>query len=300
MFDSTDSFVRFLHDAQTEFLAMFERVDGGQQTVQRRSWQRPGGGGGQMGVLRGAVVEKGACNVSVVHGSRSSIGYGSGLVSDELFGGSSQLSPAGSRQGVSQPGVTLDQDQAERFFACGLSSIVHMANPHAPIAHLNVRYFQLGDDAWFGGGADLTPCIAYEQDTQAFHGMLKEVCLRYHPRAHEAYQEYKTWCDEYYFIKHRQQPRGVGGIFFDRLRLSFTDAAAFLTHLVQGYCGVLEAIYERRKNMSFSEVQKEDQLYWRGRYVEFNLLYDKGTKFGLESGGDLEAIFVSLPPVVRW
>lgn len=295
MFDSTDSLVTFLHEAQTDYLAMFERVDGGQARAQLRRWQRQDGGGGQMGVLRGDVVEKGACNVSVVHGSR--------LPSTS----SMQLPTAGSASRLAhgstspQASARTSPGQAEEpFFACGLSSIIHMANPHAPTAHLNVRYFQVGDRAWFGGGADLTPCLAYAEDTAAFHGMLRQVCERYHPRALEAYTEYKSWCDEYYFLHHRQEPRGVGGIFFDRLQLSWAEASAFITHLVQGYRQTLAEILTRRQAMTFSAEQKEEQLYWRGRYVEFNLLYDKGTQFGLESGGDLEAIFVSLPPVVRW
>lgn len=289
MFDSTDSLVSFLHAAQTEYLGMFERVDGGQARAQLRQWQRRGGGGGQMGVLRGDVVEKGACNVSVVHGSR----LPSPSAMEEATGSTHQA------QSFTSPASSSPPDE-EPFFACGLSSIIHMANPHAPTAHLNVRYFQVGDQAWFGGGADLTPCVAYAEDTAAFHAMLRQVCEQYHPRALAAYTEYKSWCDEYYFLRHRQEPRGVGGIFFDRLQLSWDEASAFITHLVDGYSQILAEILTRRQGMPYSSQQKEDQLYWRGRYVEFNLLYDKGTRFGLESGGDLEAIFVSLPPVVRW
>lgn len=281
MFVCQDSFIAFLKEQQGEFLNIFERIDGGNIKAQTRSWQRPGGGGGQMGVLRGQVVEKGACNVSVVHG----------LKTKQLEMSMSQLQ---------EQDLSSSPSRGSSFFACGLSSIIHMTNPHAPIAHLNVRYFQVGDEQWFGGGADLTPFLSYDADNSAFHDMLKHVCDQYHPHGQEAYPQYRAWCDEYYYIKHRQQPRGVGGIFFDRVKASFTEISPFIIHLVRGYIGVLEDILERRKDLPFTENQKQDQLYWRGRYVEFNLLYDKGTRFGLDSGGDLEALFVSLPPMVRW
>lgn len=273
---SKEDFIEFLKEAQNQILAMLARVDGG-CVAQRRSWDRPGGGGGTMGVIRGEVVEKGACNVSVVYGTKNQ-------------GAQTFVSPAHQQTAAGE----------QPFFACGLSSIVHMACPHAPTAHLNVRYFQVGDEAWFGGGADLTPHIEYPEDTEAFHNALREVCLRYHPKGEVAYDEYKTWCDEYYTIKHRQKPRGVGGIFFDRLKGSFAEVSPFMVHLTRSYGEVMESILQKRALLPYSEAEKESQLYWRGQYVEFNLLYDVGTRFGLESGGDLEAIFVSLPPVVRW
>ena len=261
--------VGFLKEQQAKILALFESVNGSQERAQRRSWQRGGGGGGEMGVLRGEVVEKGACNVSRVYGEYP------------------QLAEESERAGKS-------------FFATGLSTIVHMYNPYAPIAHMNVRLFQVGDEFWFGGGADLTPFIAFEEDTEDFHSTLKKVCLDHHPDGEGAYEKYRQWCDEYFYIHHRKEVRGVGGIFFDQLKGDFEALFPFVCAVCVRYREVLERILKRRCSMDFSEEQKEGQLYWRCRYVEFNLVYDRGTAFGLKSGGDLEAIFVSLPPVVKW
>lgn len=269
--------VAFLRQQQRSILDLFESIDGSGACAQMRSWDRPGGGGGEMGVLRGKVVEKGACNVSQVHGKYPKLDSVHATIS------SSERQRAG-----------------KSFYATGLSTIVHMYNPRAPIAHMNVRLFQVGDDFWFGGGADLTPFIPFAEDTEEFHGSLQQLCSRHHPQGEEAYHQYRSWCDEYFYIEHRREVRGVGGIFFDHLRGEFKEIFGFIKALCTYYAEVLGRILQRRCREDFTAAQKEQQLHWRSRYVEFNLIYDRGTAFGLKSGGDLQAILVSLPPVVKW
>jgi coproporphyrinogen III oxidase len=257
-----------LKQLQSALLEKLEAVDGSAQVV-RSSWERPAGGGGTMGVIRGKVVEKAGVNVSAVYGDR-------------------------------YPGSEATADNikcSEQFFATGLSTITHMMNPHAPIGHMNVRVIAVGEKLWFGGGADLTPFLAYEEDTQDFHSCLKRHCAQFDE---SYYPKFSAWCDEYFFIPHRQRVRGVGGIFFDRLSGDFSRNLAFISGLVEVYSEVFPRILQRRKELPYSEEEKDQQLYWRGRYAEFNLIYDEGTKFGLKSGGNVDAIFVSLPPVVKW
>lgn len=243
----------------------FETIDGA-ATFERKSWNRDGEqGGGTMGVLRGKVVEKAGANVSAV-------------------------------QGANYPAIEGDH-KGKPFFAAGVSTITHMMNPHAPIAHMNVRILDVGDKFWIGGGADLTPFIPYEEDTRQFHDAMREACAIIGPNA---YAEYSKWCDEYFYIPHRQSIRGVGGIFFDYLTVDFDKAMAFQKAVTDGYLSAYPAILERRAKLPYTDEQKDGQLYWRGRYAEFNLVYDRGTKFGLMTGGNIEAIFVSLPPVVKW
>jgi coproporphyrinogen III oxidase len=262
------TFTQFLFDVQTRLLQAFEDIDGEAKAV-KTPWQRPKDqGGGTMGVLRGQIVEKAGCNVSAVLG-------------DEY--------PAIEGEYKGKP-----------FWAAGVSTITHMFNPHAPIAHMNVRCLQVGDDFWVGGGADLTPYLVYEEDAVAFHLALKRACDVWGPEAGERYDRYKKWCDEYFYIPHRQSPRGVGGIFFDYVKESFDQSLAFLKAVTDAYCDVYPAILKRTKNAAFTPEQKDGQLYWRGRYAEFNLAWDRGTRFGLMTGGNTEAIFVSLPPVVKW
>ncbi|MCY4380984.1 MAG: coproporphyrinogen III oxidase [Proteobacteria bacterium] len=291
-----DTFFQLLQQEQILFLEMFTHIDGGAQ-AKTRSWQRPGGGGGHMGTIRGDTVEKGSCNISKVYGMKTPNQINAATQPSTIIKNTnnSKSSPS-TLHTVSNK----FSDDEQPFFACGLSTICHMFNPHAPIAHLNVRFFEVAGECWFGGGADLTPCFEYPEDTQLFHQTLQKVCAEHHPNGESAYHEYKAWCDKYYYIKHRQEPRGVGGIFFDKLKGSYDTIIPYLSTLMAEYRRVLKVIYQRRKNMTFSNSQKQEQLFARGKYVEFNLLYDIGTKFGLQSGGDLEAIFVSLPPVVRW
>ncbi|MCY4443661.1 MAG: oxygen-dependent coproporphyrinogen oxidase [Proteobacteria bacterium] len=273
--------IGFLKESQNLFLDAFCGIDGSGDDgsiLKRRCWQRnDGGGGGEMGVVRGEVVEKAGCNVSIINGKK--------------YPGSSLC--RGSKED--------SDDFAEKpFFATGLSTIVHMFNPHAPIAHMNVRLFQVGQSFWFGGGADLTPFFPYSEDTEGFHSMLRSICEKHHPLGLSSYRDYSKWCDEYFYIPHRGESRGVGGIFFDRLQGDFEPLFGFICQLVKGYMKVLVEILGRRKDMPYREADKEKQLYWRARYAEFNLLYDRGTRFGLQTGGDLEAIFVSMPPAVKW
>ncbi|MDD9951802.1 MAG: oxygen-dependent coproporphyrinogen oxidase [Zetaproteobacteria bacterium] len=255
----------FFRSVQERLMAAFAQVDP-EGREERESWQRPAGGGGTMAVMRGPVVEKAGANFSCVHGDNYP--------------------------------TTESEHAGKSFMASGVSSITHMANPHAPIGHMNVRLIQVGEDKfWFGGGADLTPCIRYEEDTQAFHAALRDACGLLDS---EAYARYSKWCDEYFYIQHRQEVRGVGGVFFDYLEGSFAQLFPFVQAVANAYVEVFPRILQKRCRLPFTEEEKEQQLFWRGRYAEFNLVYDRGTRFGLLTGGNTKAIFVSLPPVVKW
>jgi coproporphyrinogen III oxidase len=249
---------------QAELLAGFQKLDPVAK-LEKKSWDRPGGGGGTMGVVRGTTVEKAGANFSEVHGEK-------------------------------YPAIE-SKHKDEPFYATGVSTISHMQNPHAPKGHMNLRYLEVGDTCWFGGGADLTPCMKYEEDTRAFHAALEGACKTY---SSDAYQKYSKWCEEYFYIKHRKEERGVGGIFFDYLEEDPLKTFEFVKSVGAAYAKVFFDIQHKRTPMEYSEEQKIEQEYWRGRYVEFNLLYDRGTRFGLMTGGNLDAIFVSLPPKVRW
>ena len=243
----------------------FEAVDGLAKFI-KTSWQKPEdpNSGGVMGVIRGGVVEKAGANFSAVHGVYPN----------------------------------LEKEHAGKsFFASGVSTITHMMNPCAPIGHMNVRIIDVGDDFWVGGGADLTPFIQFPEDTTNFHDSLRKACKDYAP---DAYDKYSKWCDEYFYIPHRKSVRGVGGIFFDYLKGDFDSLYPFLESVADAYVTTFIDILHRRHATDYTPEQKEQQLYWRGRYAEFNLVYDRGTKFGLQTGGNIDAIFVSLPPVVKW
>ena len=188
------------------------------------------------------------------------------------------------------------------FEALGVSVVMHPLNPFVPTSHFNVRYFQAGqgDDAiwWFGGGFDLTPYYGFVKDCQHWHQMCKQAC---DPFGTELYPEFKQWADEYFFLKHRQESRGIGGLFFDDFnRLSLEDSFALIQSVGAHYIKAYEPIIARRKDHAYTEYEREFQTYRRGRYVEFNLVYDRGTLFGLQSGGRTDSILMSLPPVVRW
>ena len=254
----------FLSDARDRLAARLEAVDGTGK-IQSKSWVRPEGGGGTMAVLRGAVCEKAGVNISSVSGPE-------------------------------YPAIE-GEHRGKPFTAAGLSTITHMMNPHAPIAHMNVRMLEVGDSFWIGGGADLTPFIQYEDDTRDFHAALEEACKAWAPDCHP---KFRAWCDEYFYIPHRQSCRGVGGIFFDYLEGDFDRCLGFMKAVTDAYTDIYPRILERRKGVPWTEEEKEGQLYWRGRYAEFNLAWDRGTRFGLMTGGNTEAIFVSLPPTVKW
>jgi coproporphyrinogen III oxidase len=230
-----------------------------------KPWDHKDGGGGNMATIRGDIVEKSGVNVSFLHGKKY---------------------PEVEKEYANKP-----------FFACGLSTITHMKNPHAPIGHMNIRLIGVENKFWVGGGADMTPCIKYKEDTEDFHESLKRCCESFKVGS---YKEYSKWCDEYFYIPHRKTIRGIGGIFFDYLTGDFEELLGFLESIAATYIETYPRILARRKNLSYTDEQKEEQLYWRGKYAEFNLIYDRGTKFGLMNSGNIDAIFVSLPPVVKW
>jgi coproporphyrinogen III oxidase len=235
---------------------------------ERRQWHRAGGGGGVIGLMRGRVFEKVGVNVSTVWG---------------------ELQPPFAAQ---IPGAAEDP----RFFATGISLVAHPRSPHVPPAHMNTRHIQT-TRAWFGGGADLNPIVPDDADTAAFHARLKDACEAFDP-GH--YARFKAWADDYFYLPHREEHRGVGGIFYDYLEDDAERDFAFTRAVGEAFLDVYPRLVARHMDRPWSAAERAHQLERRGRYVEFNLLYDRGTQFGLRTGGNAEAILMSLPPLVAW
>lgn len=260
-------FAPFIQALQDEICGALEALDGSTR-FREDPWTRPGGGGGHSRVLEdGRVFEKAGVNTSVVYGEL-----------EEQF-------------------AQRLQGSGRRFWAAGLSLVLHPRNPHAPTTHANFRLIEQGDRMWFGGGADLTPYYLYEEDARHFHATLKAACDRHQPGW---YARFKETCDRYFWLKHRGEARGVGGLFFENVDAPLALQEAFVVDCAQSFLPAYLPIAERRAPLPYTEAQRQWQEVRRGRYVEFNLLWDRGTVFGLETNGRTESILMSLPPQVRW
>jgi coproporphyrinogen III oxidase len=294
--DSQTRVSEFMRQLQDEICQALEKLDGISK-FKEDSWEREEGGGGRSRVLQdGGVFEQGGVNFSEIWGK--------------------QLPPS----------IVKQRPEAEGydFYATGTSMVLHPRNPYIPTVHLNYRYFEAGPVWWFGGGADLTPYYPFAEDAIHFHTTFKQVCDAHHS---EYYPVFKRWCDEYFYLKHRQEARGIGGLFFDYqdgkgslYRGPHSDSAAaqysdrigniesrswedlfkFIVDCGRAFLPAYIPIVERRRNIEYGDRQRQFQLYRRGRYVEFNLVYDRGTIFGLQTNGRTESILMSLPPLVRW
>lgn len=265
----------YLMELQERICAALSAADGGNAFTED-SWVREEGGGGRSRVLAdGLVFEKGGVNFSHVMGTRM---------------------PASAT--AHRPELA-----GRSFEAMGVSLVMHPRNPYVPTSHANVRFFIAEKDGeapvwWFGGGYDLTPYYGFDDDCEHWHRIAASACQ---PFGAEVYTNYKRWCDEYFFLKHRNEPRGIGGLFFDDLNQpDFDRSFAFMRAVGDSYCDAYVPIVKRRKDTAYGERERQFQLYRRGRYVEFNLVYDRGTLFGLQTGGRTESILMSLPPLVRW
>ncbi|MFV0477025.1 MAG: oxygen-dependent coproporphyrinogen oxidase [Parahaliea sp.] len=265
----------YLLDLQDSICSALATEDGSSCFISD-DWQREAGGGGRSRVLsEGAVFEQAGVNFSHV--------MGEGL----------PVSATASRPELA----------GRSFQAMGVSLVIHPRNPYVPTSHANVRLFvaeKPGEEPvwWFGGGWDLTPYYGNREDCQHWHRVAADICA---PFGESVYPRYKAWCDEYFYLKHRQEPRGIGGLFFDDLNeWGFDTCFDFIQAVGSSYLKAYLPIVQRRKGMDYGERERQFQLYRRGRYVEFNLVYDRGTHFGLQSGGRTEAILMSLPPLVRW
>jgi coproporphyrinogen III oxidase len=294
--DSRERVSQFMQQLQDEICAGLEQLDG-EGKFKEDSWQRPEGGGGRSRVLQeGAVIEQGGVNFSEVWGEHL------------------------------PPSILKQRPEAEghKFYATGTSMVLHPRNPYIPTVHLNYRYFEAGPVWWFGGGADLTPYYPFAEDASHFHRTYKAACDKHHQ---EYYSIFKLWCDEYFYLKHRQETRGIGGLFFDyqdgrgtlyrgpnlegnaakysqEIReiapRNWEELFSFIQDCGQAFLPAYLPIAEKRKDTEYGDRERNFQLYRRGRYVEFNLVYDRGTIFGLQTNGRTESILMSLPPLVRW
>ncbi|MEM9919761.1 MAG: oxygen-dependent coproporphyrinogen oxidase [Bacteroidota bacterium] len=266
-----ESIAEYFQSLQDDICRQLEIADT-EGKFQEDRWERPGGGGGRSRVILGKHIEKGGVNFSAVHGAL----------------------PAKIASAL--------QLESANFFASGVSIVLHPLNPWAPIIHMNVRYFEMSNGTWwFGGGIDLTPHYIDREDIDFFHGQLKAVCDAHHV---DYYPEFSQWADRYFYLKHRKETRGIGGIFFDRLSgkdgFSIKDRFQFVKAVGESFAPIYVKLLDKHKDRDYGEREKKWQLYRRGRYVEFNLVWDKGTKFGLDTDGRTESILMSMPPLARW
>lgn len=272
-----EQFQNYIKELQDQICSALETIDG-QAKFQEDLWKRPEGGGGRTRVIEnGAVFEKGGVNISSVHGVL--------------------------------PEILRKQFDVEEgnFFACGLSLVIHPKNPFVPTVHANWRYFEMYDKdgnivtQWFGGGQDLTPYYVFDEDALHFHTVCKDACDKHHP---EFYSKYKKACDDYFWNSHRNEARGLGGLFFDYLKeteeFSMQDRYDFVTEVGNSFLTSYAPIVEQRKALAYTQEHRNWQEVRRGRYVEFNLVHDRGTLFGLKTNGRIESILMSLPPHVQW
>jgi len=259
----------FITALQERIVAALEAADG--QKFRTDSWTRPEGGGGVTRVIEeGGVFERGGVNVSRVQGRA--------------------LPPSAT--------AARPQIAGKPWEAMGVSLVLHPRNPYCPTVHMNVRYFSAGEVWWFGGGMDLTPYYGFAEDARHFHATCRDALA---PFGADRYARYKRWCDDYFHLKHRNEPRGIGGIFFDDLsEPDFDTCFALMRSVGENFLPAYAPILERRRDTRFGERERDFQAYRRGRYVEFNLVYDRGTLFGLQSGGRTESILMSMPPRVAW
>lgn len=263
----------YFKELQDQICAAFESFEDSSR-FEQTAWLRPAGyllqGSGRMRIMRGKVFEKVGVNFSHVWGTLSEQSR-------------SQV------QGATESGGA--------YIATGISLVAHMANPMVPIVHMNLRHMSTSR-AWFGGGADLTPTFPFPEDTSEFHASLRAACDKYHP---DAYVEYKQWCDRYFYLPHRQEPRGVGGIFFDDLNSGSSERDfSFVRDVGSAFLEAFPLIVARRKDVPYNDADVQKLLIKRGRYVEFNLVYDRGTKFGFATNANPDAYLMSLPPTAKW
>ncbi len=265
----------WFRELRNRICAAFEQIerdaagDNAPAVFERKHWERPGGGGGEMSVMRGRVFEKVGVNISTVFGAFS-----------EQFRG--QI-----------PGT----EASPAFWASGISLVAHMCSPLVPAVHMNTRFI-VTEKSWFGGGADLTPMVVNAEDSADFHAAFKQACDKHNP---DYYPAFKKQCDDYFFLPHRGEARGIGGVFYDYLNSGdFTQDFAFTQDIGLAFLAIYPELVRRHRHKHWTTAEREQQLYKRGRYAEFNLLYDRGTKFGLMTGGNTEAILMSLPPEVKW
>lgn len=265
-----EEIISFFKNLQDKICRDLEQLDGSETRFQEDLWERPGGGGGRTRVYPGGgILEKGGVNFSHVHGPMPD------KISEKL-------------------GFAAGQN----FHATGVSIVIHPSHPYVPIIHMNVRYFEIENGVhWFGGGIDVSPAYIFEDQAVGFHQLLKDACDKSDPTY---YPKFKKWCDEYFYIKHRKETRGIGGIFFDHLKDDKTKNWEFVKAIGNSFAPAYTSLVNANRNKEFSERELSWQLLRRSRYVEFNLVYDRGTKFGLDTDGRTESILMSMPPLARW